>query len=130
MCDFVKPGSKTQEFEMKIVQIIYVVIRAFFKYLVCNIKEPVFERNDYSKFFRYSIKFFTDRFALYKNEFATVHKILKAKEIKLEKMNEEEINKFNIGFQASQEEMIDGDFTKFMEWKNTINVWKQLWSNN
>ena len=78
----------TLELDMKIVQIIYVVIRAFFKYLVCNIKNPIFARSDYPKFFRYSIQFFTDRFKLYKNQFSTVHKMLKSKQDKIMKMND------------------------------------------
>ena len=78
-----KYPNGTFEFEMKIVQIIYIVIRAFFKYLACNIQCPIFTKEDYPKFFKFSIKFFTDRFSLYKNEFATVHKILLAKEKKL-----------------------------------------------
>jgi len=82
MCDTVG-NTDTRVWEMKVVQIIYIVIRAFFKYLVCNIQTPVFDPEDYPKFFRFSVKFFIDRFALYKNEFATVHKILKAKETKL-----------------------------------------------
>lgn len=73
-------GSGTLEIDMKIIQIIYIVIRAFFKYLVCNIKNPVFDRHDYGKFFRFSIQFFTDRFELYKNEFSKVFKILHAKQ--------------------------------------------------
>jgi len=74
-----KVNSDTLEIDMKIVQIIYIVIRAFFKYLVCNIKNPVFDRHDYGKFFRFSIQFFTDRFMLYKNEFSKVFKMLRSK---------------------------------------------------
>ena len=61
-------------------QVIYVVIRSFFKYLVCNVRGgAVFERSDFHEFFVYSIKFFKDKFKEYKGEFATVHKILHAK---------------------------------------------------
>ena len=35
------------QLDLKIVQILYVVIRSFFKYLVCNIKNPVYARTDY-----------------------------------------------------------------------------------
>ena len=48
--------------DIKIVQIIYVVIRSFFKYLVCNVKPSVFDRNDYHKFFKFSLSFFALRF--------------------------------------------------------------------
>jgi len=82
MCNIAQDGCTT-EIDLKIVQVIYVVIRAFFKYLVCNVKNPVFERNDYAKFFKFSVKFFTDRFELYKNEFGRVYKILKAKGTKI-----------------------------------------------
>ncbi|CDW74133.1 telomerase reverse transcriptase [Stylonychia lemnae] len=70
--------------DIKIIQIVYVVIRSFFKYLVCNVKSPVFQRDDYQQFFQYSLKFFTLRFGQSKNEFRGVYKILKAKEKKLE----------------------------------------------
>lgn len=86
MCSTYKDG--TFEFEMKMVQIIYVVIRAFFKYLVCNIQCPIFDKNDYPKFFQYSIRFFSDRFGMYKNDFSRVFKILKAKEKKLNEIDE------------------------------------------
>jgi hypothetical protein len=103
MCTKLKDG--TYEFEMKIVQIIYVVIRAFFKYLVCNIQSPIFDKADYPKFFRFSIRFFSDRFGLYKNEFSTVYKILKSKEKKLNEMKVNEDNgqlNFNFEYVNSQ----------------------------
>lgn len=53
--------------DLKICQIIYVVIRSFFKYLVCNVKPSVFDRTDYHKFFKYSLSFFARRFIAYKN---------------------------------------------------------------
>jgi len=53
--------------DLKICQIIYVVIRSFFKYLVCNVKNPVFDRKDYHKFFKFSLSFFSLRFGAYKN---------------------------------------------------------------
>jgi hypothetical protein len=48
--------------DIKICNIIYVVIRSFFKYLVCNVKNPVFDRADYHKFFKFSLSFFALRF--------------------------------------------------------------------
>ena len=48
-------GNGTYEVDMKIVQVIYVVIRAFFKYLVCNVKNSVFSKDDYPRFFRFSL---------------------------------------------------------------------------
>lgn len=44
-----------KEIDLKICQIIYVVIRSFFKYLVCNVNNSVFERHDYHKFFQMSL---------------------------------------------------------------------------
>ena len=65
--------------DLKICQIVYVVIRSFFKYLVCNVKPSVFEREDYHTFFKYSLAFFSLRFMAYKNQFKAVHCILKSK---------------------------------------------------
>lgn len=62
-----------------------MVIRAFFKYLVCNVTNPVYEQKDYGRFFRYSLRFFVDRFALYRNYFSAVHKILRAKQSRMDK---------------------------------------------
>lgn len=65
---------------MVLAQIVYVVIRSFFKYLVCNIRGgAVFEVADYHEFFTYSLKFFIDGFKNYKSEFSGVHRILVAK---------------------------------------------------
>ena len=59
---------------------VYVVIRSFFKYLVCNIRGgAVFAKEDYHEFFTYSLKFFTAGFKNYKSEFSGVHRILLAK---------------------------------------------------
>lgn len=107
--DGVEPNQVTLELDMKIVQIIYVVIRAFFKYLVCNIKNPIFARSDYPKFFRYSIQFFTDRFKLYKNQFTKVYKMLKSKQDKIMKMNDQELDNFAINFKEKEEGEKDRD---------------------
>jgi len=59
--DFKQYHSRTslnKEIDLKICQIIYVVIRSFFKYLVCNVSASVFDRNDYHHFFKYSLEFF------------------------------------------------------------------------
>ena len=73
-------NSFTNQIDLVLAQVIYVVIRSFFKYLVCNIRGgAVFERTDFHEFFVYSIKFFTDKFNEYKGEFTTIYKILKAK---------------------------------------------------
>ena len=54
--------------DLRLAQIVYVVIHGFFKYLLCNIQGgSIFEREDYDWFFAYSLKFFVDRFALEKN---------------------------------------------------------------
>lgn len=68
--DFKKYHQRTtlrDQVDIKICQIIYVVIRSFFKYLVCNVKPSVFERTDYHKFFKFSLSFFALRFQAYKN---------------------------------------------------------------
>jgi len=70
--------------DIKICQIIYVVIRSFFKYLVCNVKNPVFDRGDYHKFFKFSLSFFALRFQAYKNQFRHCYAILKSKMERLE----------------------------------------------
>ena len=62
-------------------------IRRFFKYLVCNVKPSVFERHDYHKFFKYSLSFFARRFIAYKNQFARVVAILRAKMERLDTEN-------------------------------------------
>ena len=70
---------------MILAQVIYIVIRSFFKYLVCNIRGgAVFEKSDFHDFFVYSIKFFKDKFKTYKGEFVTVYKILSAKSKNIE----------------------------------------------
>lgn len=49
-------------YDQVLVQVIYVVIRSFFKYLVCNITEAVFKKDDYHEFFTMSLKYFTTNF--------------------------------------------------------------------
>ena len=72
--------------DIKIVQVLYVVIRSFFKYLVCNVRSPIYSRGDYLWFFQYSLHFFTTRFGMSKGQgFKGVFKMLKAKEEKLKK---------------------------------------------
>ena len=66
--------------DLILAQIIYVVIRSFFKYLVCNMREGVFVKDDYHEFFSGSLHYYTCRFERYKNEFPGVLRILKAKE--------------------------------------------------
>ena len=61
-----------------------MVIRSFFKYLVCNVNSSVFERHHYHKFFEFSLKFFEVRFKAYRNYFAGVSAILTQKMKKLE----------------------------------------------
>jgi len=62
-----------KDIDLKICQIIYVVIRSFFKYLVCNVNNSIFERKDYSWFFKVSLQFFELRFKHYKNYFGGVY---------------------------------------------------------
>jgi len=73
-----------KDIDLKICQIIYVVIRSFFKYLVCNVNNSVYSRADYHKFFKGSLQFFELRFKAYKNYFKAVYQILKKKMAKLE----------------------------------------------
>ena len=71
--------------DLKICQIVYVVIRSFFKYLVCNVKPSVFDKRDYHEFFKYSLSYFARCFMGYKNRFKHVVIILKAKMESLDK---------------------------------------------
>ena len=72
------------EVDLKICQVVYVVIRSFFKYLVCNVARSVFAREHYHRFFSYSLKFFEMRFANSRNYFGRVHAILLSKLRRLE----------------------------------------------
>jgi len=63
-----------------LANVVYIVIRSFFKYLVCNIQGALFSRNDYHEFFVFSLGFFAERFKSYKSEFTDVHKILISKQ--------------------------------------------------
>ena len=81
-----KNGNESYtELDLRLCQAIYVVIRAFFKYLVCNVTNPVYQQKDYGRFFRYSLRFFVDRFGLYRNYFSAVYKILRAKQARMDK---------------------------------------------
>lgn len=66
-----------------LAQVVYVVIRSFFKYLVCNVRGALFDRTGYHDFFTFSLGFFAEVFKSYKSEFTRVHKILYAKQQKL-----------------------------------------------
>lgn len=81
----VKANQFLVQIDLVLAQTIYVVIRSFFKYLVCNIRggPGIFMKEDYHDFFTYSLKFFTDGFDKYKGEFSSLHKILEAKTLKL-----------------------------------------------
>jgi len=75
--------------DTKICQIIYVVIRSFFKYLVCNVKPSVFNREDYHNFFKYSLSFFAMVFIRYKNMFSNVCAIIRSKMDRLDSENQQ-----------------------------------------
>lgn len=60
-----------------------MVIRSFFKYLVCNVRQPIYNRGDYLWFFQFSLKFFSTRFKQSRGMFSGVFKMLSAKEEKL-----------------------------------------------
>lgn len=81
----VKNNSFLVQIDLIMAQVIYVVIRSFFKYLVCNIRggPGIFAKEDYHDFFTHSLKFFTDGFDKYKGEFSTLHKILVAKTLRM-----------------------------------------------
>lgn len=66
-----------------LAQVVYVVVRSFFKYLVCNVRGALFDRTGYHDFFTFSLGFFAERFKAYKSEFTRVHKILAAKQKKI-----------------------------------------------
>ena len=69
-----------QRIDIQLASNVYVVIRSFFKYLVCNIREgTVFKKEDYHEFFTFSLKFFEIKFKTYRSEFPDVHKILVAR---------------------------------------------------
>jgi hypothetical protein len=70
--------------DLKICESIYVVIRSFFKYLVCNVRNPVFQNENYCQFFMFSLSFFVLKFQECKNTFAHVFRILKSKMEKLQ----------------------------------------------
>lgn len=69
--------------DLRLAQIIYVVVHSFFKYLVYNVRGgTVFDSGpdgDYHLFFRHALNFFVVRFGQSRNEFSTLHKILRAK---------------------------------------------------
>jgi hypothetical protein len=68
---------------VKIVQVLYVVVRSFFKYLVCNVRQPIYARGDYLWFFQHALRFFALRFKQARGQFDQVARILAAKEEKL-----------------------------------------------
>jgi hypothetical protein len=74
------PRATRESLDLVLARVVYVVIRSYFKYLVCNVRDTVFERSGYNEFFVFSLKFFTDCFASYKGEFSRVHRILRAKQ--------------------------------------------------
>lgn len=77
-------GSTLAPFvDVKIVQILYVVIRSFFKYLVCNVRQPIYKREDYLWFIQFSLNQFSSRFKFSKAMFGAVYRMLIAKEAKL-----------------------------------------------
>ena len=61
-----------------------MVIRSFFKYLVCNVKNPIFDRQDYHKFFKFSLSFFALKFQSHKHVFKRCYAILRSKMERLE----------------------------------------------
>jgi hypothetical protein len=75
-----------QRLDLVLAQVMYVVIRSLFKYLVCNMREAsVFTKDDYHDFFAASLPYYTGRFAENKNEFPGVHRILVAKQKSFER---------------------------------------------
>lgn len=72
-----------EKIDIQICNIIYSVSRAFFKYLVCNIKDTLFTNEHYPDFFISVLKHFIEIFSTKKYIFNDVVKILRAKEAKL-----------------------------------------------
>ena len=66
--------------DLKVAQVLYVVIRSFFKYLVCNVRMPIYKKEDYLEFFTTSIHIFVLRFQQAKGQFRGAYRILRAKE--------------------------------------------------
>lgn len=77
-----KTGLKDKT-DLILAQIVYIVIRAFFKYLVCNVKDPVIKKAEYHDFFKESLTSFILKFGARKNLFRDVHRILSKKQEKL-----------------------------------------------
>lgn len=80
---FHSDSTLCSQVDVKIIQVLYVVIRSFFKYLVCNVRNPIYSRTDYLWFFQYALRFFTQRFKQSRALFGGVHRMLRAKEEKL-----------------------------------------------
>ena len=59
------------------------MVRAFFRYLVCSVNDPVYNQNHYEPFFKFALGFFLDRFKLHRSYFKC-YEILKAKLKKLD----------------------------------------------
>jgi len=78
-------NSFIKRIDLIMAKIIYVVIHSFFKYLICNLAGgTVFDEADYQQFFMVSLKYFTDRFLISKNEFPGICKILLSKKRKIQ----------------------------------------------
>jgi hypothetical protein len=77
------PQFSEEEIDLRVVQVIYIVIRSFFKYLVCNVRDPIMQKDEYQDFLKNSLYFFIIKFGHKKNVFRRVWKILVAKEKKL-----------------------------------------------
>ena len=65
---------------LKLAQIIYVVVHGLFKYLVFHVRGGcVFTIEDYDWFFRFSLDYFQKRFEAERNVFGDLDRILTAK---------------------------------------------------
>nr|O00939.1 RecName: Full=Telomerase reverse transcriptase; AltName: Full=Telomerase catalytic subunit; AltName: Full=Telomerase subunit P123 [Euplotes aediculatus]AAC47515.1 telomerase subunit p123 [Euplotes aediculatus] len=80
---FKKNLAMSSMIDLEVSKIIYSVTRAFFKYLVCNIKDTIFGEEHYPDFFLSTLKHFIEIFSTKKYIFNRVCMILKAKEAKL-----------------------------------------------
>ena len=80
-------AKKSHDYFMLVDQVLtkslYVVIKSFFKYLVCNLRNSVFCKDDFAQFFQFCLKTFVLHFKSHSNEFSQMIKIMEAKMLKV-----------------------------------------------
>ena len=73
-----------QSVDVTLARVVYLVIRAYFKYLICNVRGTIFEEKQFPEFFVFSLGFFVRCFQKYRNQFGQVYKILNSKLTKVQ----------------------------------------------